>query len=51
MKINVTKEVDSQLSLAITEMVHDILLDWGHGFTAFEWELAVTLPEKEEDDG
>ena len=51
MEINVTKLVDRQTSLAITEMVHDILIDLGHSLTAFDWELTVTLPEKEDDDG
>ena len=51
MEINVTKEVDKHMSLAITETVHHILIEWGYDVTAFDWELNVTLLEKEDDDG
>ena len=51
MEINVTQQVDRQTALTITEMVHDILIDLGYGLTAFEWQLNVTVPEKEDDNG
>tara|TARA_R100000406_G_C3101638_1_gene122144 strand:+ start:439 stop:597 length:159 start_codon:yes stop_codon:yes gene_type:complete len=49
-ELNVTGEVDKRMSLAITEMVHDILIEWGHGVTAFDWELKVTLPNKDDEE-
>ena len=48
--INVTQFLDKPTALSITEAVHDLLIDMGHGLTAFEWELNVTIPVSEEKD-